>query len=833
MRQFLFCCAVALLSWTGAWAAAPGQGGEALGLIVRYGDAAGVASRSAVADEAASATRAAQVSAVLRPLGVTATLQRTLASGAQLLRFDRARSLAEAEALAMTVARLPGVRYAVPNRIVRPQAVPTDPEFGSQWGFQYVPGSVEGANFTAAWEVTRGAAGQTLGIIDAGISRLNEELAGQLRIDPLFPKGGYDFYSDAATSGDGDGRDDDPEQAPAACGHGTHVAGTMGARTTFSGVGVGVAGGSPDSRLLMARALNLIGTDADVIDAMYWMAGATVPGVAVNPNVPVVLNMSLGSYGGACGGGYQEAVDALAAAGVVTVAAAGNNSGDAALFTPANCRGVISVAATDVAADKGSFSNSGPAVTLAAPGVGILSTGGIGATNVSCYKDGTSMASPHVSAAVGLLRAVSPSLGVGGVALALKAGARGFPSGSTCAPGGVSVCGAGLLDARGALDAVTGSTVRVGWNDRNVVVRENAGSVTLTVTRIGDPTQAASASVTTINGTAQLGVDYGAPTSPTLNWAANDTAAKSVTLPIIHRSGMQPGRDFTLTLAATVPTGAQVAAPSALTVRIEDVDCVSAPIGFGQTLSGVLDAAHPENHCHGGARGEAVNTNRYRFEGQAGDVVSIDLASTTPGPAVLDPYLLLLDPDLNIIAQNDDIVAGVQRNSRLSNIVLTRSGTHYIEATTWSAGSDATGSYDLTLHCGGYVGGSSCNLDADGDGLLRASDALLILRRLLGVGPAKLTDGISWSSCATRTGGSAIANFIDAQSNPSNPPMALDIDGDGHALATTDGVVLLRTMLGLSGNAVTAGAIGASPSRAAWADIRAYLGDHCGFVLPP
>jgi len=353
------------------------------------------------------------------------------------------------------------------------------------------------------------------------------------------------------------------------------------------------------------------------------------------------------------------------------------------------------------------------------------------------------------------------------------------------------------------------------------------------VTRAKATKRAASASVTVTNGMAQLGVDYGAPTSPTLNWAANDTAAKSVTLPIIHRSGMQSGRDFTLTLAATAPSGAQVVAPSALTVRIEDVDCVSTPIGFGQTLSGVLDAAHPENHCHGGARGEAVNTNRYRFEGQAGDVVSIDLASTTPGPAVLDPYVLLLDPDLNIIAQNDDIVAGVQRNSRLSNIVLTRSGTHYIEATTWSAGSDATGSYDLTLHCGGYVGGSTL---AAARRYVYLEDISRRTRQQIdhtALVPAKLTDGISWSSCATRTGGSAIATFIDAQSNPSNPPMALDIDGDGHALATTDGVVLLRAMLGLSGNAVTAGAIGASPSRASWADIRAYLGDHCGFVLPP
>ena len=124
------------------------------------------------------------------------------------------------------------------------------------------------------------------------------------------------------------------------------MAGTIGARTAFAGLGVGIAGGAPDSKLLVARALSYSGTDADAIDAMHWMAGDTVPGVAVNPNIPVAVNMSFGCIRRLLRTRLSgEAVDALRAAAVVPVAAAGNTNQDVAIFAPANCRGVVAVAA--------------------------------------------------------------------------------------------------------------------------------------------------------------------------------------------------------------------------------------------------------------------------------------------------------------------------------------------------------------------------------------------------------------------------------------------------------------------------------------------------------
>ena len=800
---------------------------DVLGLIVKFEADAGLALPAAALRE----TRLARISSLLAPIGVRVSYVRTLASGAELLRFDQLMGLGDAEAMAATVSRLEGVRYAAPNRTIRPQAVPTDPDFPSQWGFQYVPGSAEGANFVSAWDITRGAASQTIGVIDAGISGSNEEIVGQLRRDPLFPNGGYDFYSTPETPGDGDGRDDDPEQLPSTCGHGTHVAGTIGARTAFAGLGVGIAGGAPDSKLLIARALSYSGTDADAIDAMHWMAGDTVPGVEVNPNIPVAINMSFGASGGSCGPAYQEAVDALRAAAVVPVAAAGNTNQDVAIFAPANCRGVVAVAAADTLGAKASFSNYGAGVVITAPGVDILSTGGAGSTNVSCFKSGTSMASPHVTAAVGLMRTLMPSLNVNQVALALKSAARPFPVGSTCT---TSICGAGLLDARRSLDALTGSVVRIGWNEPAVTLRENDGNLVVTVSRIGNPSQAVTVGVVADPGTALAGVDYGTPSSTTLTWAANDVSDRTVTVPIIARSGEQGTRAFALRLY-TISGGTQIVAPASINVTINEVDCNSVtPILFGETKSGSLDVDHPENYCHGGVRGPAFNTVRYSFAGNAGDVVSIDMTSTTAAPNVLDTYVYLLGPDKRVLAENDDIVSTVNRNSRIVQHQLTQTGTHYIDATTYGSSADATGSFNLRLyHCGGYVAGSTCSVDIDGDGLVDSTDSLLAVRRLAGMTGSALVVGQSFRACASRTTASAVASFIDAQNTSSGPPLAFDLDGDGQVLASTDGLLLVRALLGLTGDAVITGALGPAATRNTWPLIRTYLNGQCGLALLP
>mgnify|MGYP000058202557 CR=1 FL=1 len=778
----------------------------------------------------AANARAAVVLEAARGLGSGVTHSRVLATGADLMRLDRAVSRADADALAALVSRLPGVLYAVPNRVIRTQVTPTDPLFAElgQWGFKYQPGFVEGANFTAAWDITTGSAAQTIGIVDSGIAREHEDISLQLRLHPAFPNGGYDFVTDPDVALDGDGRDNDPQQSPIDCGHGLHVAGTIAAQTGFADVmGVGVAGGASSSKLLMARGLGTMeGTDADAIDAMLWLAGETVAGVAVNPNPVRVINMSFGGNG-ACGGGYQDAFDRLLARGVLPVVAAGNGAANVSSSAPANCRGALAVAASTIAGNLAGFSNRGAGIAVIAPGADILSAGG--SISGACIKSGTSMAAPHVVAAAALVQALAPSMTVNQTRLAIRAGARAFPAGSDC---NTAICGVGLLDARGALDAASSAGVRVGWNESAASVRENDGNVSFTVTRIGNATQPAMATVATINGSATLGVDFAAATPVTVTWAANDSTDKQVTIPILYRPGEQGARNFSVQLIGS--PSVQVAAPASTAVRITEVDCATVtPILMGETKAGALDVSQPANYCHGGVRGPEFNTVRYSFIAGAGDVVSIDVTSTTALRQVLDPYVYLLDSDRQVLAENDDIVSGQQRNSRIEQFKLTTTGTHYIDVTTWGPTADATGSYNLKLYsCGAYVGGTTCNADIDGDGIFDTRDAQMLLRRLIGLTGAAITDSVEFRACAIRRTGNPVAAFVDAQGSSASLPKPFDIDGDGVVSATTDGLLLLRVALGLSGDAVVANATAPGAPRRTWALVKQYLVQQCGLPLP-
>lgn len=201
-------------------------------------------------------------------------------------------------------------------------------------------------------------------------------------------------------------------------GHGTHVAGTIGAIDNQSGV-VGVA---PGARLWAVRVLNNAGSGSwsDVICGIDWVTGTRSDG---NPDNDIaVANMSLGG-GGSDSGTCASTADALKlaicgsrAAGIVYVVAAGNDGQDAGGFVPAAyAEAVMTVSAvadsdgrpgrlgpaTSAGADDtlAAFSNFGRAVDIAAPGVDILSTCKGGGT---CRMSGTSMASPHVAGVVAL-----------------------------------------------------------------------------------------------------------------------------------------------------------------------------------------------------------------------------------------------------------------------------------------------------------------------------------------------------------------------------------------------------------------------------------------------
>ncbi|MGL5001818.1 MAG: S8 family peptidase, partial [Casimicrobium sp.] len=339
--------------------------------------------------------------------------------------------------------------------------------------------------------------------------------------------------------------------------------------------------------------------------------------------------------------------------GVVIVAAAGNSSSDVANFSPANCPGVVAVAASTVDGDRASFSNFGAGVTITAPGDAIFSA--CGSNGQNDYKSGTSMAAPHVTAAIALARGANPALTGAQAVLALRAGARAFPSLSNCS---TATCGVGLLDARATLDrAQPNASAVVGWASGAQSIRENDGSLTLSLTRLGATASAVSVDVAAIDGVAALGLDFDAPTPSRVSWAAGDATDKKVTIPVRYRSGEQGAREFSMSLtSATAATS--IVAPSVLPIRITEVDCNTVvPIAVGDIANGDLGLSG-NTYCRGGVRGPEYNTVRYRFTANAGDLVTIAVNSTTT-TGILDPYVYLLDANFKVLTENDDIQNGV------------------------------------------------------------------------------------------------------------------------------------------------------------------------------
>jgi len=183
-----------------------------------------------------------------------------------------------------------------------------------------------------------------------------------------------------------------------------------------------------------------------------------VTGVPANANVAKVINMSLGG-GGACGTTTQNAINSARSRGTVVVVAAGNENQNASNSNPANCAGVVVVAATNRNGARAPYSNYGTVVDVAAPGgdangyiISTLNAGtsSPGADNYAGYQ-GTSMATPHVAGVAALMLAKNSALTPDDIESKLKSTARAFPG--TC-----SQCGTGIVDAAAAVAAATTAT---------------------------------------------------------------------------------------------------------------------------------------------------------------------------------------------------------------------------------------------------------------------------------------------------------------------------------------------------------------------------------------
>jgi serine protease len=450
----------------GAVTASAAQGAGILGqtdrLIVKYKDESAPSAKGLARAAAASpmaAARKAQVDLAGRQLSLTIKELHTIGTGARVLQLNRKVSVADAAKLAADLmARDASVEYAEPDRMMKPMFTPNDTYYTQQWDYF---DTVGGMRLPAAWDKSTGV-GIRVAVIDTGY-RPHVDLQGQILA-------GYDFIADTTISNDGNGRDSDASDpgdwtAAGQCGtgqpatnsswHGTHVAGTIAALTNN---GIGVAGVAYGAKVVPVRVLGQCGGyTSDIANGIIWASGGTVSGVTNIAARAQVINMSLGG-GGACDTTTQSAINSARSRGTVVVVAAGNENQNASNSNPANCAGVIAVAATNKSGGRASYSNYGTIVDVAAPGgdtgAAILSTLNAGTTtpgadNYAGYM-GTSMATPHVAGVVALMLAKNPNLTPDDVEARLKSSARAFPA--SC-----SGCGAGIVDASAAVDAATGT----------------------------------------------------------------------------------------------------------------------------------------------------------------------------------------------------------------------------------------------------------------------------------------------------------------------------------------------------------------------------------------
>lgn len=341
-----------------------------------------------------------------------------LAGDSLLITFPRDVDL---ESKAEEIAQAQGVRSVEANLIYKlEERVPNDPDFAKLFGLQNLGqnNGTAGADIgaTRAWDSTTGSDSVVVGIIDSGVDYNHPDLKDNIYLNPgesgLDAEGvdkssngvdddnngfvddfhGWDFSSD-----DNNPMDDHS--------HGTHVAGTIGAKGDN---GIGVVGVNWSVKMVPIKVFSASGdTSTDIlirgIDYATKLGGITA------------TNNSWG--GGAFSDAMVAAIQRHADAGIIFVAAAGNesNNNDVTPSYPAtyDLPNIISVAATNRRDELSSFSNYGArTVTIAAPGEDIWSTvpnGSYGA------KSGTSMATPQVTGAIALLKSQFPALDVAGL----------------------------------------------------------------------------------------------------------------------------------------------------------------------------------------------------------------------------------------------------------------------------------------------------------------------------------------------------------------------------------------------------------------------------------
>lgn len=335
----------------------------------------------------------------------------------------KVRDAAQRDRLIKKLSRHPLIDVAEPNYVIhlsdserakfRAMATPDDPAFGDMWAMENTgqSGGLAGADIdaTAAWDITTGDRSIVIGVIDSGVDYTHPDLADNMWVNPgeVCDNGEDDdgngvvddCYGYSAITQTGDPMDGN--------GHGTHVAGTIGASANND---EGVVGVNWDVEIVGCQFLDAdgFGSTAGAIECINYFTD-------LKQNRGVNMVASNNSWGG---GPYSEALELAIEdsidAGIMFVAAAGNDGIDADVTPsyPATypLDGIVAVANTtrnDTMSGDSTYGSE--SVDLGAPGSEILSTylnGGYATAS------GTSMASPHVAGVAGLIWSISPDLSI-------------------------------------------------------------------------------------------------------------------------------------------------------------------------------------------------------------------------------------------------------------------------------------------------------------------------------------------------------------------------------------------------------------------------------------
>jgi len=431
----------------------------------------------------------------------------------------------------------PGVRWAQPNRYVSLDAtVPDDPFLAQEWGLdnsgqtvQSVAGAAD-ADIDApeAWDQTSGSNSVVVAVVDTGVDYTHPDLAANIWMNPGETGGGKESNG---LDDDGNGYVDDwhgwnfglgTNDPIDVVGHGTHVAGTIGA---VGDNGTGVAGVNWNVQIMPLRVADANGALSDAAVAAAFAYAGRMGAKVVNASL---------------GGSYTSSAELAAINGApntLYVVSAGNSNQNIKSTAVSPCTlpaaNVVCVGATGPTDARASFSNYAPTqVDIGAPGVNVLST--LPGDQYG-YYNGTSMASPHVAGVAALVFAAYPARSVAAVEAAILNGAD-RKSGLT-----TSFASGRRLNAAGALavasipppDATLGS----------------ASAVTST-------TAVLNATVNPHGRSATWLFNWGTTTAYGSHTSQASTAASSSDLPVAATlSGLIPNQTYHYQLVATTLSG--------------------------------------------------------------------------------------------------------------------------------------------------------------------------------------------------------------------------------------------------------------------------------------